>query len=116
MICAAVDAAAGYVLSARSGEIQASVLWSNAGFGAVLGILTAIALGVLVIRFHSIGYIFGLTILIGMLVMAAYLATATDYLVLAASLGVAVPLYLIALVITFIMVRPRHPDREARRL
>ncbi len=115
VVCAILDAAVAYILADRSGETQSAMLWTNAGFGAVLGFVTALVLGVLIIRMHSLGYIFGVALLIALLVLAAYLATATDKVVAAALLAAVIPLYALAAVITFITIHPPNPSRPSSR-
>mgnify|MGYP005836919567 CR=1 FL=1 len=110
LVCAAVNAAAAYILAIRTQVTDSGMLLNNVAFGAVIGIATAFILGWAIRRLHSIGYILGLAVLIGLLVATVWLASAGMFVV-AATLGVLVPLYIMSAVITCLVIHPVHPDR-----
>lgn len=111
LVCTAVNAAAAYILASRTQVTDTQMILKNVAFGAIIGLVTAFALGWAIRRLHSIGYILGLAVLIGLLVATVWLASA-GLIVIAATLGVLVPLYLMSAVITCLVIHPVHPDRK----
>lgn len=111
LFCSAVTALAGFELARRTGLNEQDILLVNVLFGAAIGLATALVVGTLIKKLHSLGYILTVGILMGLIALAAWLATSTGQIVLAATLGTVVPLYTLAAVITFLLVKPEHPDR-----
>lgn len=109
-LCAAADAAAAVLISWRSGITNAGLLAQNAAAGVLIGTVTALVVSVLILRLHSIGYVLSAAILIGLLVLTAWLATDAEFIVLAATFTMVIPLYTLAAALTCLTVHPPHPD------
>lgn len=111
LVCAVIDAAAAAAIGARSGVGDADMLALQALAGAAVGFVTCIVLGIAIKRWRSIGYVLAAAGLLALLILTAWMATGVQNIIAAAMLANALPLYVMAAVITALLVHPEHADR-----
>lgn len=111
-VCALINAALAALIARQSGVTDAPGMLGQVAFGVAIGAATALTLGAAIRTGHTLGYVLSAAILIALLTGTAWLASSTQAIVAAATMGLAVPLYAIAAVTTCILVHPVHQDRS----